>query len=69
MSQTKPLRIKEYMEKLHFTQKWMRMKLMEFGYEISETNMSNYYNNRNNPPIYLLKPMAQALDLSVDDII
>ena len=69
MSEFKPLRIKEYMESQHFTQKWMRMKLIDFGYQISETNMSNYYNNKNNPPIHLLKPMAHALGLSVDDII
>ncbi len=69
MPESKPLRIKEYMEAQSLPQKWMRMKLMEYGYDISETNMSNYYNNRNNPPIHLLKPMAHALNLSVDDII
>lgn len=69
MPRHKPLRIKKYMKRLCLPQKWMRMKLKKSGYDVSETNMSNYYNNRHNPPIHLLKPMAHALNLSVDDII
>lgn len=63
------LKIKELLEANTLSQKWLMMKLSEQGIEVKAPMLSRYVNGESEPPLKLLRPIANAFEITIDEII